>query len=291
MRGRLFITISDTCEVRQYAVNRVAGKVLVFLLSGHTLLFVLGFIGLGWLVWEIDGLRYTRDMLVREYRLATDKNARQEYKARDELKSIEDAINKKREELDIINEVGKTAPDKGAPPAKKHLSWATPSSSAKTFGQFIPVGAPMEDATLSSGFGMRLHPILKRLQAHNGVDYDVPTGTPVYVTAAGVVESAQNSRDGYGLMVVVRHPYNFRSFYAHLSQVSVVSGQVLRKGDAIAMSGNSGLSTGPHLHYEVHYDGRPLDPAPFVQTAAEPSRLFQKTRSVPWASLVAYQQP
>jgi murein DD-endopeptidase MepM/ murein hydrolase activator NlpD len=85
--------------------------------------------------------------------------------------------------------------------------------------------------------------------------------------------------------------YNFRSFYAHLSQVSVVSGQVLRKGDAIAMSGNSGLSTGPHLHYEVHYEDRPLDPAPFVQTAAEPSRLFQKTRSVPWASLVAYQQP
>jgi murein DD-endopeptidase MepM/ murein hydrolase activator NlpD len=290
MRGRLFITISDTCEVRQYAVNRVAGKVLIFLLQGHTLLFVLGFIGLGWLAWEIDALRYTRDVLVREYRMATDKNARQEYKARDELKSIEESINKKREELDIINEVGKATPDKAPPPAKNHLSWASPAS-LKTFGQFIPVGAPMEDASMSSGFGLRLHPILKRLLPHNGVDYDVASGTPVYVTAAGVVESAQNSRDGYGLMVIVRHPYNFRSFYAHLSHASVVPGQIVRKGDLIAESGNSGLSTGPHLHYEVHYDDRALDPAPFVQTAGEPSQLFQKTRSVPWASLVAYQQP
>lgn len=288
MRGRLFITISDTREARQYAVNRVAGRLLVFLLSGHTLLFVLGFAGLAWLVWEIDGLRYARDVVVREYRMATDEKARLEYKARDELKVIEESIRKKREELGIINEVGKSTPEKAPSQDKKHISWGT---STKPFGQFIPVGAPMPETPTASGFGHRLHPVLGKMQAHNGVDYNVPPGTPVQVTAAGVVESAQDSRDGYGLMVVVRHPYNFRSLYAHLSRARVAPGQIVRKGDTIAESGNSGLSTGPHLHYEVHYDRRPLDPAPFVQTEAEPSRLFQRTRSVPWASLVAYHRP
>lgn len=296
MRGRIFITISDTREVRQYAVNRAVGRVVVYFLSGHALLLVLGLVVLAWMSTEIDALRFAREAVVREYRMATDEKARLEYQAKDELKRIEAEIQKKREELGIVKEVGKSMPDKAptvdrAAPKDAAGPARTSFAPNPSMGRFIPLGAPMAESPMASGFGMRLHPLLGRVQAHNGVDFNVPPGTSVYATADGVVESAQNSHDGYGLMVMVRHPYGFRSAYAHLKRTRVAAGQVVRKGDLIADSGNSGQSTGPHLHYEIHYDERPLDPAPFVQGEAEPSRLIQRNRSVPWASLVAYHRP
>lgn len=295
MRERLYITISDAREARQYAVNPAIGKLLIFLASGHTVLFIIGLLALGGLVFEIDTLQYARDLVIREYRMATDEKARLEYKAKDELKALEEAIRKKRQELGILSEVAKRLPD-------AHSNWAsawypdesgsppTKFTESLLYRRFLPVGAPLLDMRMTSGFGSRIHPITRRPRHHDGVDYHVAENTPIYATADGIVQSA-GERGGYGLMVVLRHPYRFHTAYAHLNQAAVKPGQLVKKGDLIALSGNSGFSTGPHLHYEIRYDDEALDPADFLEARNASDRLIQQNRSIPWASLVAFQQP
>lgn len=117
--------------------------------------------------------------------------------------------------------------------------------------------------TLTSGFGMRRHPILRVYRAHNGVDFSVPTGTPVYATGDGIVEHV-GMASGYGIMVRIRHPRAERTtLYAHLSRAAagIQPGVRVERGQIIAYSGNTGLSTAPHLHYEIHdKNGEPINP-------------------------------
>jgi murein DD-endopeptidase MepM/ murein hydrolase activator NlpD len=122
--------------------------------------------------------------------------------------------------------------------------------------------APLLDARISSPFGrQRMHPILKRVLPHTGVDFAAPTGTPVRVTGDGVVVSA-GPRGGYGIMVEVQHPSGYTTRYAHLSRLAqgITSGRTVRQGDVIGNVGMTGLATGPHLHYELRSQGRPIDP-------------------------------
>jgi murein DD-endopeptidase MepM/ murein hydrolase activator NlpD len=116
----------------------------------------------------------------------------------------------------------------------------------------------------SSSFGMRNHPVTGVHAMHRGVDFSAPTGTPVYAPADGRVVSIKFHRD-LGLTVVIDHGYNIRTKYGHLSKAKVKEGQQLKRGDAVALIGESGLSvTGPHLHYEIHVNGRVVDPMKYI---------------------------
>jgi murein DD-endopeptidase MepM/ murein hydrolase activator NlpD len=115
---------------------------------------------------------------------------------------------------------------------------------------------------LSDGFGMRMHPILHRLRMHDGIDIVTNVGAPVHTTGNGVVEFTGYD-GGYGLTVIVNHGFGYRTIYGHLSKIKAKKGSKVVRGDIIALSGNSGLSTGPHLHYEVEHDGQKLDPTHF----------------------------
>ncbi len=128
----------------------------------------------------------------------------------------------------------------------------------------IPSGAPVHNARISSGYGKRKHPVTGSIRMHRGQDFAVNTGTPVYAPADGVVEITRPSKEGSGNFLRLQHSYGFSSSYSHLQKFAVKSGEFVQKGDLIAYSGNSGLSSGPHLHYEVRFVGRPLDPKPFV---------------------------
>jgi murein DD-endopeptidase MepM/ murein hydrolase activator NlpD len=132
---------------------------------------------------------------------------------------------------------------------------------------------PLDGASLSSGFGGRLHPVLGFNRAHQGVDFAAPAGTPVYASGDGVVED-MGRRGGYGLMVRLAHPGGAETRYAHLSAFArgLRPGSPVRQGEVIGRVGSTGLSTGPHLHYEIRLAGRPVDPAravpqPSVQLA------------------------
>lgn len=115
---------------------------------------------------------------------------------------------------------------------------------------------------LTSGFGMRYHPIYKVAQFHPGIDFAAPHGTPIYATADGVVKKA-NYNAGYGNAVVLDHGYNYKTMYAHMSSFKVKEGQKVKRGECIGYVGSTGFSTAPHVHYEVHYKGDPVNPVYF----------------------------
>lgn len=126
------------------------------------------------------------------------------------------------------------------------------------------------DGRLTSGFSnARLHPVYDRTLPHEGVDISAPRGTAIMAAAKGKVTFA-GQRDGYGLLVEVDHGYGYVTRYGHASQLLVRAGQAIARGDVIALVGSTGISTSPHLHYEVRVNDRPVNPMHFVIVGAQP---------------------
>ncbi|MFW5963027.1 MAG: M23 family metallopeptidase [Bacteroidota bacterium] len=127
----------------------------------------------------------------------------------------------------------------------------------------IPAIMPISNKDLTrtaSGFGWRIHPIYKIKKFHEGMDFTAPTGTEIYATGDGVVEKVKNSLRGYGKHVVVNHDFGYKTLYAHLNDFNVRRGQRVKRGDVVGYVGSTGLSTAPHLHYEVEKDGSAVNP-------------------------------
>ena len=143
----------------------------------------------------------------------------------------------------------------------------------------LPAIMPVHNEKLQytgSGFGMRFHPILKINRMHEGIDFIARKGAEVYATAKGVVSSVRVSRT-FGNIVEIDHGYGYKTLYAHLNAFNVKSGQQVNRGDLIAWVGNTGLSAGTHLHYEVHYMGKEVDPVHYFfndLTAAEYEKII-----------------
>jgi murein DD-endopeptidase MepM/ murein hydrolase activator NlpD len=130
----------------------------------------------------------------------------------------------------------------------------------------IPAIQPVSNLDLkrtASGFGFRIHPIYKISKFHSGMDFTAPTGTDVYATGDGVVSTVKSARRELGNHIIIDHGFGYQSVYAHLDGFNVRVGQKVRRGDVIGFVGNTGLSTAPHLHYEVLANGRNVDPALF----------------------------
>ena len=121
------------------------------------------------------------------------------------------------------------------------------------------LASPMEFSRVTSGFAMRFHPILQTWRKHLGVDYGAPAGTPVRSVGDGVVEFA-GVQGGYGNVVIVRHPKDHTTLYAHLSKISVGRGQNVSQGQLVGLVGATGWATGPHLHFEFRVNGQHRDP-------------------------------
>ena len=113
---------------------------------------------------------------------------------------------------------------------------------------------------LTASYGMRIHPFYKTLQSHQGVDYTIPEGSRVFATADGTVREVAQRNSTSGQTVVIDHGNGYETSYNHLSKSTVRKGQQVRRGDIIALSGDTGLSLAPHLHYEVRYNGMRVDP-------------------------------
>jgi murein DD-endopeptidase MepM/ murein hydrolase activator NlpD len=120
--------------------------------------------------------------------------------------------------------------------------------------------APNDFKMISSGFGLRIHPITGKLQGHEGVDFAGNIGKPIHCTGNGVVTSVEKNSAGYGNRVIINHGYGFNTLYAHMSKIIVKEGDVVERGQVIGNIGNSGSSTGPHLHYEVIVKGAKKNP-------------------------------
>jgi murein DD-endopeptidase MepM/ murein hydrolase activator NlpD len=130
----------------------------------------------------------------------------------------------------------------------------------------IPAIQPVRNENLKSmvsGFGYRTDPFTKARKMHEGMDFTAKTGTPIYATGDGVVERADNTASGYGNHIVIRHGFGYETLYAHLSGYKCKPGQAIKRGDIIGYVGSTGRSEGPHLHYEVHKNGKVVNPLNF----------------------------
>jgi murein DD-endopeptidase MepM/ murein hydrolase activator NlpD len=116
---------------------------------------------------------------------------------------------------------------------------------------------------IGSLFGYRTDPFYKVTKFHEGIDFTAAVGSPIYATGDGVVSEAEYNSGGYGNKIIINHGYSYETVYAHLSRIKVKVGQRVKRGEIIGLMGNTGKSTAPHLHYEVHKAGVPMNPIYF----------------------------
>jgi murein DD-endopeptidase MepM/ murein hydrolase activator NlpD len=127
----------------------------------------------------------------------------------------------------------------------------------------MPAIMPISNKSLNrtaSGWGYRFHPIYKINQFHYGMDFTASIGTNIYATGDGVIKDVQSIGGGYGKWIMIDHGFGYQTLYAHMSKFNVKKGEKVKRGHVIGYVGNSGTSTGPHVHYEVHKNGKPVNP-------------------------------
>lgn len=139
----------------------------------------------------------------------------------------------------------------------------------------IPAIQPVSNRDLTriaSGFGYRIDPVYKVAKFHAGLDFAAPQGTPIYATADGVVKQADYNEGGYGNHVVINHGYGYETLYGHMYKIKAHVGDHVKRGEIIGYVGNTGKSTGPHCHYEVHKNGQHVDPVYYFYNDLSPEQ-------------------
>lgn len=285
MKDRFTVTISDVHGSRHFLLHQLIKKFLLYFTLFVALVILVGSFVILFLTKELSSLEAKKESAVKERNILVEQNEvlqaqisekAQEYEnIRDKIGSMEELIGLRVNEEETL-EVRLEELDLNI-------------LQQKTFFDNIPSGEVIAHNGVSSKFGWRDNPILKRKEFHTGLDLRASIGTPILAPADGVVKFIKyHQSSGYGNVVSLSHNYGFESYYAHLQNNSVVKeGQFVRKGDVIAYSGNTGMSTGPHLHYEIKFIGRTLDPEPFVKwNGANFIEIFKKEKRVTWESLI-----
>jgi len=281
MRENLYITITDVKGSKHFTFNQIIKKYLLYLVSGILGIFLI--LGISVMVL---GKKAT------EYKYLQTENE----KLLNDIDGIQNEISSKAMELDNLNEklqaVEGIIDSEGTREdlnidERLDIAMLTVAE-RKHLLNIIPSGNPIEPFTIyTSRFGSRIHPVLKTRLNHWGLDYRAKVGTQLIAPADGVVKFA--GRHGtFGNLTIISHAFGFETYFAHQSKMDVKVGDVVSKGDEIGKTGNTGRSTGPHLHYEIHYLGKKLDPINFAKWDLENyNTLFEKEKNIKWQSLVS----
>ncbi|MCI5145503.1 MAG: M23 family metallopeptidase [Candidatus Electrothrix sp. AR3] len=131
----------------------------------------------------------------------------------------------------------------------------------------MPLGPPMKKARITSGFGRRSDPFNRRLAFHAGIDFRGKIGDKILATADGVIKKSAYDKKGLGHYVTVRHGNGYETVFGHMSKRLLKKGDKVRRGQVVGLMGNTGRSTGPHLHYEIRYRGKAVDPKKYLSVA------------------------
>lgn len=276
-KDRLIITVSDVNTSKSYNVNKIIKKVFLWTLFITLLVVSLSFFIISKLVNEVDKLSYDRDLLTKE-----------NYKYNQEIEDKKAKIEELGEKLEDIEDIIGINNDEETNLIQRATLAKLTSAQKSYMLQTIPSACPLEECTVTSKFGWRTHPITRKRDYHKGTDLRAKRRTPVYATADGVVRYVQDKNEGtFGRVVIIAHNFGFESVYGHLRFTDVKIGDVVKQGQQVGRSGNSGRSNGPHLHYEVRYASRLLDPENFVHwNMKNYDQIFEKQRRVEWESLV-----
>jgi len=292
MNNHFTITINDDNGVRQFNLHQIVKKAIWY---------VLGFVGFVALiaVGTILYLNYAVDQIELK-RLDTEKSFSKLKDKNDNLnKSINEtqvALFLKKKELNEVSDslseietlIGLSHGPADASLKERVNATKLSSEHMATLLQFIPSGSPVVYKGVTSKYGYRIHPTLNRKEFHRGLDMRARMNTPVYASADGIVEYAgYHKKSGFGRLVIIEHNYGFKSYYGHLNKVVVKYGKFVQKGTLIAYSGNSGMSSGPHLHYELRFLHRTVNPFWFVKwNVKNYEEIFSKEKKIPWQSLI-----
>ena len=291
MNNHFTITIHDDNGVRQFNVHRFVKKALIY-----ALLFVISlvFIAVGTILYlnnTISQVEKKKAGVEAAYEQIKDNN-KELHKS---MLATQDSLGLKKKELDELSDsLSEIETLIGLKPIA-HSSIAQRVSATKldsrhrmTLMQLIPNGSPIEYRGITSKFGYRIHPTLKKREFHRGIDMKARMNTPIYATADAVVEwSAYHKKSGYGRLIILAHIYGFKTYYGHLKKTVVKSGQFVKKGTLIGYTGSSGMSNGPHLHYEIRFIHRNINPYTFIKwTQKNYDEIFKKEKKIPWQSLI-----
>jgi murein DD-endopeptidase MepM/ murein hydrolase activator NlpD len=290
VRERFTLTITDFRGARHYTLSQI---VKTYVLGVIVAIVATLMLGTGVIFWlnsqvgslgsEIAQLQERREKVQADYA-----------KLLQEQRNLLSAIDTKTAELaQVSDDLGNIELMIGLEPTpeldiRSRLDTANQTAMEKVIMlQNIPNGYPVENRGITSSYGWRTHPVQGERKFHAGIDLRAGKGTPVYATADGVVEwAAYHKSSGLGNLVILQHNLGFNTYYGHLDRIVVETGKFVKKGDLIAYSGNTGMTSGPHLHYEVRHIHRRLNPVPFMEwNLNNYDALFEKENRVQWDSL------
>jgi len=291
MDNHFTVTINDDNGVRQFNLHQIVKKIIWYVLGFLTFI---GMIAIGTIIY----LDYSVEQIEKKRQNTEDAYSRLKEKNEDLDKSMKEtqvALFLKKKELNEVSDslseietlIGINPVDDSTLQERVSKTKLNSEHMASLL-QFIPNGTPVEYKGITSKYGYRVHPTLKRKEFHRGLDMRAKMKTPVYATADGVVEySGYHKKSGFGKLVILEHNYGFKSYYGHLNKIVVKYGKFVKKGTLIAYTGNSGMSSGPHLHYELRFLHRTVNPFHFVKwTVKNYKDIFEKEKKIPWQSLI-----
>lgn len=285
LKNRLIISITDIYGTKSYNFSDAIKKIVKYSIISIALVLIVGLLSIIILSNSLSSLEDRKNALVSKLSMLNTTN-----------KDLNENIKTKAKELEYLNEkivdvekiVGITIDDRNDTEFDSRIDIARITYVEKQYMlKVIPSGYPVSKKGVSSSYGWRTHPVLKRRDFHPGIDLRAKMKTKVRTTADGIIKYAGYNKKGYGNIVIVSHNFGFETLYAHLYKTKARVGDVVSKGDVIALTGTSGLSSGPHLHYEVRYAQRNLQPSWFLRwTIDHYDELFKKQRKVKWQSLI-----
>ena len=278
MKRKLLITITDTKRFRQYTLGEVFRWITAVVFAAMIIGAVSFYLYFRWLERSYEEAQTKERVLIKKIDSLNRQIAmRQEALGR---------LGEKLGDLEILVS-GKSEPGYATSTRLSNLTLS--AAQLSLLFSIVPNGAPLQMDGITSSFGWRIHPITKSREFHAGIDLRAKLNRPIIATADGVVEYAgYHKRSGYGNLVIIDHGFGFKTYYGHLKKVTVRMGDTVIKGDVVGLSGNTGLSTAPHLHYEIRFLARPLNPYWFLKWKRENyTKIFKKVKRVPWESLIA----
>ncbi|MBX1934796.1 M23 family metallopeptidase [Campylobacter lari] len=284
MKDKFTLTITDVNGSRHFLLSQIIKKVIIYFTTFVFVVIVLGAL-------YINYLADKRSELLKEQEILSSKNTKLFSQNESMQKSLEEKTalydELQTQLADIEDNLGLKQDESLDIPERLEKVKLT-NDQAYLFLTQIPNGHVIEDNGVTGNFGWRHHPILNKKEFHPGIDLRAALKTPIYAPANGVVEYAAYSNNGYGYSVILIHNFGFKTVYAHMTRQDVVKvGQFVKKGDLLGYTGNTGLSTGPHLHYEVRFINKLLDPKIFIDLNRKNyEQIFEKERRVPWQSLI-----
>jgi len=291
MHDQFTITIHDEHGIKQFNVHQIVKRFGIYLLSFLLFIFALAAFSISYLNVSVNQIEAKKEEMEKAYFTLKRKNQ----KLQNTVVLTENTLKKKKDELvtvtdklsDIENLIGLSTQEGTSLAERVDLATVTSEEMAALM-QHVPNGSPIEYRGITSKFGYRTHPTLQRKEFHRGSDMKAPMKTPIYATADAIVEwAAVHKRSGYGNLIILDHSFGFKTYFGHLNKIVVKSGQFIKRGDLIGYTGNSGMSNGPHLHYEVRFIQRALNPFWFVKwNIASYNSIFEKEKNVPWQSLI-----